>query len=107
MTKRKMTSSVKNVMYVQHFIGKINHANIKHNYACCNMLQCTQPGSYFEENPPLRAYVSRAKCGILILIPVYAVVLSKVHWTSECCGNIVEVFLKFIKTLKAEDCLSV
>ena len=49
--------------------------------------------------------MSRAKCGILIMIPVYAVVLSKVHWVSEGCGNIVEVFLKLIKTFKSEHCL--
>ena len=65
-----------------------------HDVACYNTLK---------EKPPLRAYVSRAKC----LIPVDTVVPPRVHWVSECCGNIVEVFLKLIKTLKAEHCLNV
>ena len=51
--------------------------------------------------------MSRAEGGVLILIPVYAVVNSKVHWVSECCGNISNVPFKLIKTVKAEHCLRV
>ena len=88
-TKNVIKKLQQNLVYVQHFY-------------CPNVSALNQAVIY-KRKEPLR--VSRAKCGILILIPVCAVVLSKVHWVSECCGDIIYVFFKLNKTLKAEHCL--
>ena len=51
--------------------------------------------------------MSRAKGGVLVLIPVCTVVPSKVHLAGQCCGNIIDVFLKLLKAFKTEHCLRV
>ena len=87
------------------------HAVAKQNKKKKKEKQFTQLSVVYKRKPPPSIakkplYMSRLRGGVLILIPVYAIVLMIIVWVAECCGYIIHIFFKLIKTLKAEHCLS-